>query len=138
MPSGCSTRSATFFASALKLPFGERLLFAALLSVSLLLPASTAALAALLPGVDSFIICTGNGMVEVHLDEDGNPAALTDTPERPCLASTALSAFDGPETPIWVRLAEDDRPRFAVLTHAGADQTRLAHILPKRGPPTVG
>ena len=137
MPSHCPARSTSFFASALTLPFGERLLFAALLAVSLLLPASTAALASLLPGIDSFIICTGSGMVEVRLDEDGNPIALDETAEHPCLASMALTVINAP-TPFWQRLADDDRPRFAVVVHVGADQTRLAHILPKRGPPAVG
>ena len=137
MPSHCPARSTSFFASALTLPFGERLLFAALLSVSLLLPASTAALASLLPGVDGFVICTGSGMVEVRLDEDGNPVALDESAERPCLASMALTVINAP-TPFWLRLADDDRPRFAVVVHVGADQTRLAHILPKRGPPAVG
>lgn len=132
-----SARSPSFFASALKLPFGERLLFALLLSVGLLLPASTAALASLLPGVQSFIICTGNGMVEVRLDEDGNPVALEESSEHPCLASAPLSVIDAP-MPFWLKLAADDKPRFAVVVHVGADQTRLAHILPKRGPPAVG
>lgn len=132
-----SARCASFFASALTLPFGERLLFAMLLSISLLLPASTAALASLLPGVQSVIICTGSGMVEVRLDEEGNPVALEESGEHPCLASAPVSAIDAP-TPFWLKLAEDDKPRFAVVVHVGADQTRLGHILPKRGPPAVG
>ena len=129
-------RTAPFLVNAFAISYAERLALALLLSLALLLPSASAALAHWLPGAQTVIICTGSGMMEVTLDGENQPAKAIEHRDKPCVGVCGL-LIAGAGAPFWLIAAQETEPAFALRVHPGADQARLAGILPKRGPPGV-
>lgn len=115
-----------------------RLLLIVGVILGVVLPKSSAALAGL-GVIDArvVVICTGQGMQMIAVDDDGNPVpqvhAQTGMP--PCLLVHALDGVTPPPTPGWVLAARQFRPApHVALSPDQSDPTvRFA-----RGPPRNG
>lgn len=110
-----------------------RTLLIATLLVGLVFPRAGAALAVLTPGVEWFVICTGDRMVTLAVDADGAPVEAELIEPAPCIAAPAPAGDAAPEG--WRRLA-----RMVPLTDlSGPAPPRgrdpLLDPYPPRGPP---
>lgn len=108
------------------------LLFA--ICVGLLLPRMSAVLVELMPGLQSMVICTGEGLVVVTLGPDGTPIEQTDTPEHRCVMSENPAVADV-TIPFWQRLAGDYHNHFGIVENLTLQPNDLMIIGPTRGPP---
>lgn len=104
--------------------------------LGLLLPKTSAALSELgLIGSRTVVICTGAGLKEITLTDNGQPAPQSEAHhEAPCLLVHALDCWVQPETPVWIALAGALQPaRQGHLWH----ETRIAATHFARAPPRV-
>lgn len=99
-----------------------------------LAPRMSAVLAELIPGVQTFVICTGDSLVTITIGPDGEPIEHSETTPHPCvLADTIVQAQM--TLPLWFALGFGFAHSFAVRENTQVADHHLALIFPTRGPP---
>ncbi len=111
-------------------------LFVVLLIVGLLAPRMSAAVAEIVPGMQTMVICTGQGLVTLTIGADGIPVETPQIEQHDCvLADITVVAEMAPQ--FWEKLAWDHRLRFAVTESEWMPGNPLRRRSPTRGPPVL-
>jgi hypothetical protein len=109
-----------------------RLVLVALLILGLLMPRISAVAASVVPGVSMVVICTGQGVITLRIDENGNPVPLADHSDHCLLAHAADTAPRMEGAPVHARVAEAvPRPTGDLIRAESHRATRP----PPRAPP---
>ncbi|WP_224825558.1 hypothetical protein [Cognatishimia sp. MH4019] len=106
------------------------------LTLGLIWPKVSAAVVGFLPGVQSYVICTGADMVTILVDAEGNPIEQVATDSAPCLsADVPPVALRAPQ--FWQQLARDHQDRFIQHENRQPLRSVLQRPAPSRAPPVV-
>lgn len=104
--------------------------------VALVLPRVSAAVVEFLPGVDTYVLCTGSEYVTVTLGPDGSPIDVSESTENQCTVSDSV-VTPGGSAPFWHALARSYRRPFVIIEHPHAQADGLARLEPTRAPPVL-
>lgn len=105
-----------------------RPLVLALTILGLLLPRVSAVAASVAPGVQTVVICTGQGMMTLRIDESGNPVSVAGHPDHCVLTHAADTAVRvEPPTPV--------TPFVDVVSRPAGDRVRAEGYRAARPPP---
>ncbi|GFE64890.1 hypothetical protein [Litoreibacter roseus] len=113
-----------------------RYLLISCVALGLLAPKMTAALAEVIPGVQTFVICTGSEIVRVTLSADGEPIEEPVITTDHCVLGD-LAAHTPDYTAHWHALARDYQFRFSVRLHPAPNGDLFAIKWPSQAPPPV-
>lgn len=102
--------------------------------LALVMPRVSGAVASVTPGVMTYVICTGQGMVTVRVDANGNPVSVVDQPDH-CLLSHAIDTSARVVlTPLILPIVDTlTRPTGGLVRAAGYTAARP----PPRAPPAI-
>lgn len=101
-----------------------------------LLPKMSAAILTHLPGVQSFVICTGGALITITLDASGEPIEMATTDSAPCTLAEAGDPISRP-APLWVAMTLINLPPADVSENPMHARDRLLLQQPQRGPPAL-
>ncbi|MEL7214181.1 MAG: hypothetical protein AAGK92_16075 [Pseudomonadota bacterium] len=106
------------------------------LTLGMIWPKASAAVVAFLPGVQSYVICTGDEMVTILVDSEGTPIEQSTSDSAPCLsADVPPVATIAPS--LWRQLARDHRDRFVKRENLSVARSVLQRPAPTRAPPVL-
>ncbi len=106
----------------------------ATLSVGLILPMMGAVLVDLVPGVTSFVICTGEGMTVITVDAEGNPVETPTAQTGDCVfVDTGVTTARA--VPFWETLAREDTVAF--VSRPAAPYSKVFDLIPPSQAPPV-
>lgn len=114
----------------------ERWAAALFLVLVLALPRISPVLTAMLPNIDTMVICTGDAFLTVTLNADGTPAEHEEIEENHCTLADLAQTAPRP-MPFWQKLALQYGHAFSIREHAIAHQDRLNRLEPARAPPVL-
>lgn len=105
-----------------------RLLLVLLTILGLLMPRISGAVASVSPGVRTIVICTGQGMVTLQLDENGNPVPVAASSDHCVLTNAA-------DTAVRVEMPPLLAPLVGRVPRASGDLVRAEAYRAARPPP---
>jgi len=106
------------------------------LLAGLIAPRVTAIIADVLPGVQTMVICTGEGLIILRIGPDGQPIEETEQAFNHCVLSDGTVVAQQ-AVPHWQMLAADYTDGFAVHENTAAEAAPLARPRLTRGPPVL-
>lgn len=105
-------------------------------TLGLVWPKASAAVISFLPGVQSYVICTGDALVTIVVDASGTPVEQAEVDTPPCLSADLAKAHATAPT-FWHKLARDYAMRFVVLETARHPLDVFQRRAPSRAPPVL-
>lgn len=111
-----------------------RSLLLVLTILALLMPRVSAVAASVAPGVRTVVICTGQGLQTLRIDEDGKPVPVASHPDHCVLAHSADTASRSEVPPLFAPVVGWVPRRSGDLVRA--EGYRAARP-PPRGPPAA-
>ena len=106
------------------------------LVMGLVSPKVIGALLHVMPGVQTLVICTGDRLMRITLNAQGEPVEMTEFESDPCVIADPVAQIADTD-PLWHRLARVYTPSFAVRVRNDS-VTELYHAKwPSRAPPVT-
>ncbi len=115
---------------------GIRGLLVTFLIAGLLIPRMSAVIADVIPGIQTMVICTGEGLITLTIGADGQPVEAVETEPHPCVMSEVLTLAYA-DVPLWQRLAADYAHDFAIRENTRVFDSHLSRIAHSRAPPVM-
>ncbi len=106
------------------------------LTLGLIWPKVSAAVVTFLPGVQSYVICTGQEMVTILVDSAGSPIEQSAGESAPCLSADVPPVTVAAPT-LWRQLARDHRDHFVKRDNLSVARSVLQRPAPSRAPPVL-
>ncbi len=111
-----------------------RSLLVLLTILGLLMPRVSGVAASVVPGGMTVVICTGQGMMTLRIDDDGNPVPVADQPDHCVLAHAADTAVRAEVPPLAAPVLDTvARPAGDLIRAEGYRAARP----PPRAPPAA-
>lgn len=105
-----------------------------MLSVGLVLPMMGAVLVDLVPGISSYVICTGEGMSVITVDDAGNPIETPTAQTGECVfVDTGIASAR--DLPFWETLAREFT--FAFVATPIIPESKVFDLIPPSQAPPV-
>lgn len=111
-----------------------RVLLIVLTILGLLMPRISAAVAYAVPGARTVVICTGDGLTTIHIQDDGTPVPVFEHSDHCVLSHAADTAVRVEPSPVAAPLP--DRVARSTGSLVRASGYRAARP-PPRGPPAI-
>lgn len=113
-----------------------RILMLYALVFGILAPKMSAVIVQLVPGIQTLVICTGNGLVTLTIDADGEPVEMPRAEVDHCTMVDANS-LDASFIPPWRAFTGDHTRLFTIKLHPSPDDHRFNQIPPSQAPPVL-
>ena len=112
------------------------MLLVILVVAGLLAPRMSAVMAELVPGVQTFVICTGDSLVTITIGADCEPIEHEETVQHPCVLADTIAQAEATAS-FWLAIDRDFAHRFAVQENTRRATRGRVLISPSRGPPAL-